>query len=149
MTSTIRRVTIHRLAFPAIAVLALAALLRAAPVASSKPSTGHAKLPPRLLVHVRARIRVYYDPAHPHNSMFASRVVTLKPAVVNVGTVVFVISNSDNEVHRFEINGFTSKRIGAGGRASMTVRFKHPGTYPVAITSDTPIGFGGSLKVVK
>lgn len=126
----------------AIAAALAAALLAALPVAA-------AKLPPRLLVHVKARIRVFYDPNHPHNSMFANRTVTLTPAKVNVGTVVIDIANSDNESHRFQINGKTSKLIGAGGRASIKVAFRHPGTYPVAVTSETPIQLGGALRVVK
>ena len=105
--------------------------------------------PPRLLVHVKARIRVYYNPAHPNNSMVADRVVTMTPGKVNVGTVIFDVLNSDNESHRFQINGRTTKVIGEGGRTTLRVTFKHAGTYPVAITTDTPIGFGGALKVVK
>jgi hypothetical protein len=122
------------------------ALFAFVPVASSRT---WATVPPRLLVHVKARIRVYFDPAHPHNSVLADRVVTMTPKVVNVGTVIFEVLNSDNEQHRFQINGKTTKIIGAGGRTTLRVTFKHAGIYPVAITSDTPIAFGGSLKVVK
>ena len=124
----------------------LLVLLAIVPAASSRTS---ATVPPRLLIHVKARIRVFFNPAHPHNSMFADREVTMTPKVVNVGTVIIDVFNSDNEQHRFQINGKTTKIIGAGGRTSLRVTFKHPGIYPVAITSDTPIGFGGSLKVVK
>jgi|SRR5579862_9116546 hypothetical protein len=120
-----------------------------APAASSRSAEPQANLPPRLLVHVKARIRVYFSPAHPHNSMFADRIVTLKPSVVNVGTVIFDISNSDDESHRFEINGVNSKLIGIGGRATIRVTFKHAGIYPIAITTDTPIGFGGAMRVIK
>jgi hypothetical protein len=126
----------------AVAATSACALLVAVPLAA-------AKLPPRLLVHVKARIRVFYDPNHPHNSMFANRTVTLTPGTINVGTVVIDVANSDNESHRFQINGKTSKLMGAGGRATITVTFKHPGTYPVAVTSETPIALGGALRVVK
>ncbi len=130
----------------AVGVALLAALLVLVPAAASKTSK---KVPPRLLVHVKARIRVYFNPAHPKNSMFADRIVTFSPKVVNVGTVILDVFNSDNEKHRFQINGRSTKVIGEGGRTTLRVTFKRPGTYPVAITSDTPIGFGGALKVVK
>ena len=48
-----------------LVALVAAALIVLVPAASSKPAT---KLPPRLLVHVKARIRVYFNPAHPKNS---------------------------------------------------------------------------------
>jgi hypothetical protein len=129
----------------AVAGIALV-LLAIVPAASSRTS---ANLPPRLIIHVKARIRVYFDPVHPHNSVLADRIVTMTPKVVNVGTVIFDVLNSDNEQHRFQINGKTTKIIGAGGRTTLRVTFKHAGIYPVAITSDTPIAFGGALKVVK
>jgi hypothetical protein len=130
---------------------ALATFFALATTASSRPTVAKAKAPPaRLLVHVHARIRAYASLTAPRDPALATRVVTFVPKVINVGTVIIDVINSDQEAHWFEINGVRSKRLGEeGGRAILRVTFKRPGTYPVALTSEAPINFTGSLKVVR
>jgi hypothetical protein len=103
----------------------------------------------RPLLHVKARIRVYYSPESPSLSEFAQRKVTFSPPTIGVGTVIIDITNSDDDIHSFEINGVQSKRLGKGGRTLLRVTFKHPGRYPVALTSNDPIIVSGVLKVIK
>jgi hypothetical protein len=130
---------------------ALVAVFALAATASSRSAAPQAKTPPaRLLVHVRARIRAYASLTAPRDPALATREVTFVPKVINVGTVIIDVTNSDQEAHWFEINGVRSKRLGEeGGRAVLRVTFKRPGNYPVALTSDAPIAFTGSLKVIR
>jgi hypothetical protein len=112
--------------------------------ASARPASAR-KLP---LITVHARIRVFSNPVAPRNSLLAAREVTFSPGTINVGTVRIIITNSDSEPHWFEINGVSSKKLLEGGRDVMVVKFKRPGVYPVAVTTDTPSTFSGQLKVV-
>jgi hypothetical protein len=130
---------------------AITALFALAGGASSRSAAPAAKAPPaRLLVHVHARIRAYASLTAPRDPALATRVVTFVPKVINVGTVIIDVINSDQEPHWLEINGVRSKRMGEeGGRSILRVTFKRPGNYPVALTSEAPINFTGSLKVVR
>jgi hypothetical protein len=101
------------------------------------------------LVTVQARIRVYVNPKYPRTSILAQREVTFSPSLINVGKVRIIVSNSDKEAHSFEINGVSSRLLGPGGRQVLTVTFKRPGIYPVAVSSETPVDFSGQLKVLK
>ena len=141
-----KRITGRRAALALFAFFAMAGMLGAAPVASSHP----AATPRKHIVTIRARIRVDSDPNQPQDLAMTNRGVFFTPAVISVGTVYIVISNTDNDDHYFEINGVQSRRIAAGGRAKIKVTFKHPGTYPVGLTSDDLSNVGpGLLKVVK
>jgi hypothetical protein len=136
----------RRAALALFVVFALGGMLAAAPVASSHP-VAKAK---QHIITIRARIRVDSDPNQPQDLSMTNRGVFFTPAVISVGTVYIVISNTDNDDHYFEINGVQSRRIAAGGRAKIKVTFKHPGTYPVGLTSDDLSNVGpGLLKVVK
>jgi hypothetical protein len=108
-----------------------------------------APTPARLLITIHARIRAYYTPGFPTTSMMAAREVTFAPDLINVGTVIISVSNSDNEEHMLEINGVSTKLLGPGGRTNVRVTFKKPGIYPVSVTSDNPVPVSGSLKVIK
>jgi hypothetical protein len=124
----------------AMAAAAVCLLSAVTPVAA-------AKAPHRPLLHVKVRIRVFYDPNFPRNTM--NLTVTFAPKTVNIGTVVLDISNSDNDPHQFEINGKETKLIGGGGKAVLTVTFKRAGLYPVAITAEAPMQLNSALRVIK
>jgi len=108
-----------------------------------------APTPSRLLLTIDARILAYYSPGIPKTSMMAPREVTFSPDVINVGTVIISVSNSDDEDHIFEINRVSTKMLGPGGRTNLRVTFKKPGFYPVSVSSDNPIPISGTLKVIK
>ncbi len=129
-----------------VTVVGLIGMLAAAPLAFSHPSA----TTPKKVVKVRARIRVNSDPNQVKDLPMAQRGIFFTPSVINVGTVIIVISNGDDDAHIFQINGVTSRRIGPGGRATIKVTFKRPGRYPVGLTDDDLFNVGpGVLKVVK
>ena len=135
----------------AVAVCAVVslALLCAAPAFSGSAASPK-QIPARFLIKVKARIRVNTSAGLPGIAIdTAAREVTFSPALINVGTVIIEVSNSDQDAHQLEIDGVTSRRIGGGGKAVMRVTFKTPGIYPVALTADTPVPVSGALKVVK
>jgi hypothetical protein len=104
------------------------------------------------MVKIDARIRVVLtagDPLIPVRVFFS-------PNVINVGTVLIVVRNSDPGVaHQLGINGVVSKWMGPnGGTAVMKVKFKRPGTYVAGTFGGMPPDGGenggeGLLKVVK
>ena len=124
----------------------LGALALAAAVAASAFAQPAIKRP---LLTIQARIRVYATPGIPTTSQMAPRAVTFSPDLVNVGTVIIEIRNTDDEPHSLQIGGATSSLIGPGGRAFMRVTFRHAGVYPVSVSTDTPVPIGGSVRVVK
>jgi hypothetical protein len=114
------------------------------------PSWSHSVLrPARLLITVQARIRAYAIPGFPTISMMAPREVTFSPDLVNVGTVIISVSNSDNEDHVFQIDGVATKLLSPGGRTNLRVTFRRPGVYPISVSSSNPVTIGGTLKVIK
>jgi hypothetical protein len=132
-------------------VAAVSLVLICAVPAFSASSTAPKQVPARFLIKVKARIRVNTSAGQPGIAIdTAARQVTFSPALINVGTVIIEVSNSDPDAHQLEINGVTSRRIGGdGGKAVMRVNFKTPGIYGVALTTDTPVPVTGSLKVVR
>ena len=78
------------------------------------------------------------------------------PNVINVGTVLIVVRNSDPGVaHQIGINGVYSTWMGPnGGTSVMKVTFKRPGTYVAGTFGGFPpdggeTGGEGVLKVLK
>lgn len=125
------------------------ALFAASPVFAAS-SAARSKVPARFLIKVQARIRVNISAGLPGIAIdTAAREVTFSPALINVGTVIILVSNSDKEAHQMEINGVSSRRMGGGGKAVMRVTFKTPGIYPISLSADTPVPVSGALKVVK
>jgi hypothetical protein len=138
----------RRLVFFCCIAASLVAL--AATPAFSASSATPKKIPARFLIKVKARIRVNLSPGLPGVAIdTAAREVTFSPALINVGTVIILVSNSDKDPHQLEIAGVTSRRMGGGGKAVMRVTFKTPGIYSVALTTQTPVPVTGALKVVK
>jgi hypothetical protein len=133
-------------AFALLAATALATTMVAAPGAWSHSTAK----PKKHVVKIRARIRVDSDPDSLKDRNLAERAVFFTPSVVNVGPVIIVVSNTDDDDHWIEINGVTSRKIGPGGRAIMRVTFKRPGMYRVGVSGDDLSNVGpGLLKVVK
>jgi hypothetical protein len=135
-----------------LAVLSAAAALVALCAAPSGWSHS-SSTPARLLIKVHARIRI--DNTTPYNSYtngMNPRTVFFTPALINVGTVILDVVNSDDDEHRLTIDGVTSRMMGPdGGKAVMRVTFKKPGTYGIAVSADNndAIDISGELKVVK
>jgi len=116
-----------------------------ATVPAASPARSSALASPRPpLIKVSARIRSEGPYPSPLKVFFT-------PSVVNVGTILFVITNSDNGHHFLQIGGVSSRMMGpTGGKAVMRVTFKKPGIYGVA-TNLLPGEYldGGSITVVK
>jgi hypothetical protein len=126
---------------------ALVAVLATAAPALSQRSVTAAKAPPRI-VKVVARIRESVG----ENHALLPVTVTFRPAVANVGTVLFVVRNSASDGYQVEINGVRTKPLGAnGGTDVIRVTFKRPGKYSVGLgTSGGGDYYTGALfKVVK
>jgi hypothetical protein len=111
------------------------------PAAWSHPSSGVKKVP---ILRIRATIY-----GHPLGSLESPGEVVFKPSIVNVGTVIIIVKNANDEPSHLEIAGVLSRRIGSGGRAIMRVKFKRPGSYDATVPDDTTTGIIGVLKVVK
>jgi hypothetical protein len=130
-------------------VIALA-VLAAAPAGASNWSSALTAARPatKPMIKVTARILVSLDSGgnlHPVTVFFT-------PSVVNVGTVIIVVRNSDNDAaHQLSINGVYSRWIGpSGGTAVMTVKFKRPGSYLAGVNVDNgETGGTGLLHVLK
>src|SRR5262245_31656571 len=122
-----RRVRARFAIFGATAALAFVAMV---PVAWSDSSSAAAKPPAKPLLTVRARIRVILS-----GESQTPLAVFFTPTTINVGTVIIIARNSDNEMHQLIINGVTSRWMGPGsGTAVLKVRFKRPGTYAATVT---------------
>jgi hypothetical protein len=130
-------------------------LARFVGLAQALPFSSAARPPEKsFLVKVNARIRISQSSQQVGNK-YSPVKVFFNPSIVNVGTVLIVVTNSDVEGHILEINGKTSRFMHEdGGRAVMRVTFRKPGTYFVGlgidIAADNVSRFeGGSLTVVK
>src|SRR5258707_5937834 len=128
------------------------ACLAAAPAAWSDSSSAALKLATKPVVKISARIRVV--PAT--GEVLIPVKVFFTPRVINVGTVIIVVRNSDPGVaHQVGINGVYSAWMGPnGGTAVMKVTFKRPGTYVAGTFGGMPpdggeTGGEGVLKVLK
>jgi hypothetical protein len=119
----------HR-TFVAVSVAAalVAALATAAPGLSERSSV-EAKAPPRV-IKVVARIRESVG----ENHALLPVTITFRPAIANVGTVMFVVRNSASDGYQVEINGVRTKPLGSnGGTDVIRVKFKRPGKYSVGL----------------
>jgi len=133
-------------AFGAVAVILVLGTASAAWSHSS--TTPASKIPTRLLIKVKAKI--VHTPFGSHDTNTEAIKVFFTPSVVNVGTVLILVSNVGfDDRHLFEINGVRSRMMGPDGKAVLRVTFKKPGSYSVAVSSDDPIGVIGELKVIK
>jgi hypothetical protein len=72
--------------------------------------------------------------------------IRFSPTKVRRGTVTFSITNTDNDVHVFSINGVQSRWIRPMHTAKLTVTFKRPGRY-IASCPDSDSPFAGLLTV--
>jgi len=122
----------HRITRLAILV-ATAALLAVgtAPAALSELSSASAKRPTKPILKVNARIRVNIS----SGSTLKPVSVFFDPPVINVGTVIIVARNTDDQsAHQLTINGVTSRWMGpSSGTAVIKVTFPRPGKYAVGV----------------
>ncbi len=74
--------------------------------------------------------------------------ILFNPKTVKQGTVVFKITNTDNEWHKFEIDNLSSRLMGPnGGKGVLRVTFKKRGLYFAATPEKTDFGISGVLTV--
>ncbi len=72
--------------------------------------------------------------------------IRFSPTRVRRGTITFSITNTDNDVHVFSINGVQSRWIRPMHNAKLTVTFKRAGRY-IASVPDSDSPFAGLLTV--
>ena len=74
-------------------------------------------------------------------------VIRFSRKTVKRGPVIFTILNRDNNIHLVEINGVTSRWIGANkGKAILRVTFSKPGVYSAGCPDARP-GITGQIRV--
>jgi len=129
------------------AIVCLAVLV--APAAWSDQGSSGVKKPTTPILKVTARIRTYVGGA---GSNLTPVRIFFTPSAVNVGTVVIVARNNDDDGwHQLSINGMNSRWMGPGsGTAVMRVTFKRPGKYLAGVNVDDGETDGtGILQVLK
>jgi plastocyanin len=72
-----------------------------------------------------------------------------RPRTVRKGTVVFTVVNRGSVAHDFKIAGKKTRKVAAGGRATLRVTFTRKGRFPYLCTlpSHAPAGMKGTLVV--
>src|SRR5262245_1297506 len=119
----------HRTLAAVSCACTLVALLATAAPGLSEPSATEAR-PSGPTVKVVARIRESVG----ENHALLPVTITFRPAVANVGTVLFVVRNSASDGYQVEINGVHTKPLGPnGGTDVIRVKFKRPGKYSVGL----------------
>jgi Cupredoxin-like domain len=116
--------------------IALAAVL---PAAVAVPTHALAATAPSPMVKATVR-------GHPQGSLTINGLITFSPAKIAPGRVTFKIKNTDQDEHKFAINGAESRWIAPHQTATLKVTFKRRGRY-VGTCPDADGAISGLLTI--
>jgi hypothetical protein len=68
-----------------------------------------------------------------HAVIWPNHIVTIAPKSAKVGKVVVKVKNRDTAPQQLQINGVETPFIEPGGSGQLTVTFKKPGLYSIAL----------------